>query len=897
MTDRAPRGLRPALSNLCLAALVGIALAASAPATAATATADGPELDPSIPSPAQVLGYELGERFTPHHALVDYVERLAEASPRVALERYGTTYEGRPLMLLAISSEETIARLDEARREHLALADPRGLSDAARSELAARLPVVVQLSYGVHGNESSSAEAAMAAAHLLAAAEGERWDRLRAGAIVLVDPLANPDGRDRYVSGYQQLMGSRPDPWPGAVEHAEPWPGGRQNHYLIDLNRDWSWATQQETRHRIGVLRAWEPQVHVDYHEMFSQASYFFPPPADPVHPLLDGRTVRWLDTFGRANARAFEERGWPYFKSETFDLFYPGYGDSYPTFRGAVGMTYEMAGHGRAGLALTLADGSILTLADRIERHFTTSIATVETAVANRQELLADFAQVRAEAAAGPGSLFFWSADAPEARAMADLLALHGLEVGRLDQDTRVTARSVAAGSEDDDGRPRTFTAGTWVVDTAQPLGSLARTLLERSPELGQEFLDRQRERLERGTGTEFYDITAWSLPLAFNVPTWRVDSAPPVVRQRIARASLDDALPAELSTAEVGYLIPPHGLAGFRMMAALARQGIDHRVTTAELTLDRRTYPSGTVFVPRHGNAPEGGGDDGDGAGLATVLARLAADAGGIEVVAIDSAYTTRGVSLGSSRVPAVLPPTVGLIWGEGASPTSLGALWHLFDQGVDLPHHRIDAGRLERTDLDHFDVLVLPDGNWGRHLGEDAQEDLAEWVEDGGVLVAIGDAYEWLADAELTTFTTWQPPDASETLDDPSPLAGRPVAVPGGVVATEVSPEHPLAIGLPSPPPALVSGSRVILASGDPSRDVLTVAMDEPVLAGVVWPEAADRLAGSLLVGMEPRGRGAVVLFAQEPDFRLFWRGTAPLFLNAVFYGKSWTGGRGY
>lgn len=887
MTDRAPRGLRPALSKLCMMALLGIAATMATPPAVAQPATPVVDLAPGIPAPAEVLGYELGERFTPHHALVSYLERLAQASPRVALERYGTTYEGRPLLLLAISSEETIARLEEARQEHLRLADPRGLSQADRAALASRLPVVVQLSYGVHGNESSSAEAAMAAAHRLAAAQGERWDRLRSGAVVLIDPLANPDGRDRYVSGYQQLAGARPDPWPGAVEHTEPWPGGRQNHYLIDLNRDWSWATQRETRHRIGVLRAWEPQVHVDYHEMYSQASYFFPPPADPVHPLLDPRTVRWLDTFGRANARAFETRGWPYFKSETFDLFYPGYGDSYPTFRGAVGMTYEMAGHGRAGLALELADGSVLTLADRIERHFTTSIATVETAVAHRQELLRDFAQVRAEAAAGPGSLFLWSADVPEARAMADLLDLHGVEVGRLGQETRVSAGAVAAGSEAEAARPYTFAAGTWVVDTAQPLGSLARTLLERSPDLGADFLDRQRERLERGAGTEFYDITAWSLPLAFNVPAWRVDEPPPLVRERITPAVLDTVRPAALAAAEVGYLVPPHGLAGFRLAAELARSDVGHRVTGAELTLDGRTYPSGTLFVPRHGN-----GED-----LATVLAGVAVEAGGVEVVPIDSAYTTRGVSLGSSRVPAVLPPTVGLVWGEGASPTSLGALWHLLDQQVGLDHHRIDADRLERTDLGYFDVLILPDGDWGRQLADGAREDLTEWVEDGGVLVAVGDAYEWLSAAELTSFETWQPPDASETLDDPSPLAGRPVPVPGGVVATELSPEHPLAIGLPSPPPALVSGARVILASGDPSRDVLTVAMDDPVLAGVVWPEAADRLAGSLLVGMEPRGRGAVVLFAQEPDFRLFWRGTAPLFLNAVFYAKSWMGGRGY
>ncbi|HSL81161.1 MAG TPA: M14 family zinc carboxypeptidase, partial [Thermoanaerobaculia bacterium] len=389
-----------------------------------------PELDPEVPSPADFLGYPLGTRFTHHHEILAYLERLAEASPRVETWQYGETYEGRPLTLVAISAPENVSRLEALRTERLRLADPRGLSGEEIDRLAAELPVVAWLAYGVHGNESSSAEAAMAAAYALAAASSgsAEWQELLAGTIVLIDPLVNPDGRERYVSFYEQARGRLPDPDPGAAEHWEPWPGGRQNHYLIDLNRDWSWASQRETRDRLAAYRAWEPQVYVDYHEMFTESTYFFPPAADPVNPLLDERTVAWLDVFGRANAEAFDRQGWPYYKAETFDLYYPGYGDSYPGFRGAVGMTYEMAGHGRAGLAFERRDGTVLTLADRIAQHFTTSLATVRTAAENRERLLATFARARADAASRSAPAYLWPSDAPEAGALAELLELHGV-------------------------------------------------------------------------------------------------------------------------------------------------------------------------------------------------------------------------------------------------------------------------------------------------------------------------------------------------------------------------------------------------------------------------------------------------------------------------------------
>jgi len=867
-------------------------------------TLDLPELDPSVPSPAELLGAPLGARFTHHARILDYLERLAAASPRVATWQYGETYEGRPLTLVAISAPDNIARLDEIRSEHLELADPRGLAADERQRLLAETPVVVWLAYGVHGNESSSAEAAMAAAYVLAAAGGA-WDELLADTIVIIDPLVNPDGRERYVASFEQRRGRTPDAAPAAAEHWEPWPGGRQNHYMIDLNRDWAWASQTETRARLAAYRRWEPQVFVDYHEMFAESSYFFPPAAEPVNPYLDQRTVGWLDVFGRANAGAFDRQGWPYFKAESFDLFYPGYGDAYPAFRGAVGMTYEMAGHGRAGLVMELRDGTLLTLSDRIARHTTTSLSTVRTAAAHRRALLEDFIASRADAAARRGPAFLWPGDAPEAGTLAALLERHGIEVGRLASPTRLAVRPLRA---DPDTRTadRTFAAGTYVVDAGQPLGNLVQTLLGRSARIDDAYLERQRDRLERNVGTEFYDITAWSLPLAFNLETWVAPQPPADLGGRLGDASpraagLIEPVPMDGSTAPeangpgVGFLVRPSGLDGYRFASALLREGVDFRVALRSFALDGEDYPAGTLFIPRLGNEEKVTGQGPEPAETLDQMVDRLSGATGTVARRAPTFYTSRGVSLGSDRVPNVKPPRVGILSGSGTSPTSFGYLWHLLDQQVELPHSRIDLERLGAVDLESFDTLILPEG-WGYAdaLGGTTGDKIVRWVRDGGVLVAVGSAQRWLRERELTAVERWEP-DTED--DDGDTLAGRAIQTPGAIVATELETEHPLGLGVPTPPPVLVTGATVLLPTGDPQVDVLEVVDENPILAGVAWPEAVERLSGSLLTSVERQGRGMVVLFAQEPDFRLFWRGTAPLFLNAVVYGPTLTGGGRY
>lgn len=894
---------RKSFPAVLLALIFSIAARAEAPAAKATGliaplsageVLDLPAVDERVPRPDAFLGYSLGTRFTHWDRIVSYLEQVAAASPRVKMWEYGRTYEGRPLMLVAISSPANLQRLEEIREDHQRLADTTNLPGPERDRLTARAPLVVWLAYGVHGNESSSAEAAMGVAYLLAAGQGDGTGsiaRMLDNMVVLIDPLSNPDGRERYVSGYEQRRGAEPNPNRSAAEHWEAWPGGRQNHYLIDLNRDWAWASQQETRSRIAAYRSWEPQVYVDFHEMGSDSSYFFPPAAEPIHPQIDRRVVSWLETFGRGNAEVFDKLGWVYFKGESYDLFYPGYGDSYPSLRGAVGMTYEMAGGGRGGLALALPDGTMLTLADRVARHLTTSMTTLRTASANGRKLLEDYVANRLKAASEPRA-YLWAGDQPESRALADLLALHGIRVQQTTQATEIAARSLTDDRLFDDGElggdaVKRFPPGTYVVSTTQPLGNLVEALLERESPMSEAFVERQRQRLEQNLSAQFYDITAWSLPYAFNVDTWVAPAAPPGLRSLTEAAG---GIQGGKSEADLGFLVPPQGIAGYRFAAELQKRRILHRVAMGSLSAGGE-LPAGTLFIPRRGN-PENIGD---------VVQKLLAD-DGLTARAIDSSFDMKGISLGSNEVEAVKPVRVGLVSGAGVDPTSFGFLWHLLDQQVGVPHDRLDLAQLAQVDLSELDVLILPSGNYEEALGPRGKETVDAWVKGGGVLVAIGDSIEWLQKQEMTAIKSWEPkkkdddhdeeanedPEGGETEAEKS-LESRPIFTPGAILATRMRPNHPLTLGLRTSPKVLYEGTVVLKTTGDPRKDVL-VAEGDPVVAGFAWPEAEERLSGSLLVGMETRGRGGVVLFAQDPAFRLFWRATTPILLNAILFGPS-------
>ncbi|MCH9649245.1 MAG: hypothetical protein K0U98_13475 [Deltaproteobacteria bacterium] len=840
-------------------------------------TLDVSSLKVDVTSPAEFLGYSLGSRFTQHHRVLSYLESLASHSPRLTLWKYGETYEGRPLVQLAISSEANLARLEELRQNHLRLATDPELPRERAQQLLDRAPAIVWLAYGVHGNESSSTEVSMAVAYALAASSG-KWADLLDDVIVLIDPLVNPDGRERYVGSFLQRQGKTANPLSDALEHQEPWPGGRTNHYMIDLNRDWTWATQVETRARIAAYRRWEPHAFADFHEMSSDSTYFFPPAAEPILPLIDSETLHWLEIFGKANARAFDAQGWLYYNKEKFDLFYPGYGDTYPALRAAVGMTYEVAGGARGGLSVTTARGEALTLSDRIVRHFTTSLTTIEVAARHREDLVESFLSTRRRPMQEPVRSFLVEPNQAERPALIDLLRLHGIDIDFLSTPTTLDARSIALGK----GEKRTFPTGTLVISTAQPLGHLVRALMEREAQLSTSFLERQQKLKASRKETEFYDVTAWSLPLAFAMPTWVIEGEPAPSQAPKTPETPETEKIGLHGDGAVGILVPPQGLSGYRLASKLQKQGIHYRLILSELTSGGRSFPAGTLFIPARSNLPE-----------AQPWIEEALEEEQLEGHRVSSTTTTEGVSLGSDEVVAIRPPMIALASGAGLSPSSHGTLWHLLDRLVEAPYSRIDIGSIEDEDLRLFDVLILPDSNsYQSILGPKAARELTRWLEAGGFLVAIGGAIDWLHNKELSRVEHWQP--IEEELEKKGVRAKkRPfdkISTPGAALSSQLNIGHPLAAGSPSSPAVLALGDRVLQAFGDPRRDLLLARQESPVLAGFAWPEARQRLAGSLLVGVEKKKAGRVMFFTYDPTFRLFWRGTMPLLLNGLLHGPS-------
>jgi zinc carboxypeptidase len=819
-----------------------------------------------IPSPEQYLGYPIGERFTSHQRILDYFTELTKRSSLITMRQIGETYEHRPLMLATITSAKNRAALATVQRNIASLAAGEGDVEA----LAKNTPAVVWLAFGVHGNESSSAEASMLVAHTLLT--DPAFLAMLDDLVVVIDPLLNPDGRERYTEFFRRTTGVSPNAKPEAFEHQEPWPGGRYNHYLIDMNRDWTWMSQRETQARVAAYREWNPQVVVDFHEMSYESSYFFPPDAKPINAHLPAEVEKWLDVFGRANAAEFSKRGWPFFVGETFDLFYPGYGDSWPSLHGAVGMTYEMAGGGRGGSAVERTDGTVLRLSDRAQRHYTTGITTVRTAAQNREALLRyTYQAARAQIDAGKNT-FLLVPGSPNFDTLISLLQRQGARVEMLGAPVTLRASRIDTGAADS----RAFPAGTAVVSTRQPYGGLVNTLLEKAPAFSKGFVEEQRAKAEADEPDEFYDLTTWSLPLAMNVEGW-VTTAP-VAGTTEYRASA----PAAFHAASYGYLIDGLQPNLYRLVGRLLGAKVNFSVSDTEVDAGQQKFARGTLVVLK-GNNPKD---------LDATLEAIARETA-VAVVPLESGWIG-GTAFGSEKIHHVKDPKIGLVGGAGSSASSYGMLWHTLDVDTPIPHTTLSAESLRNVDLHEFEVLVFPDGSFADRLGKRGIEKIKGWVSEGGTIVAVKGASEFLRDkdVEISKLKRWEPKKKDKDDDKTPPAEERynDFRIPGSAFRTTMNDRSFLTFGVPRPPAVLVEGSDAFLPVSHKVDNILTIDAKDPLISGVAWDESLERIKGSVFVVSEPFGRGQVITFADDPNYRLFWRGTLPIFLNAVVYGPS-------
>lgn len=862
--------------------------------------------DPAIPTFDDVLGFRPGERITRPEDAIRYLEALAQAAPeRMRLVDYGRSWQGRRLVYAVIGMPEAIASLATLRADIARLSDPRGLDDATADALIARLPGTVWLSYGVHGNEISSTEAALLAAWHLLSADDARTRAILRGTLVFIDPMQNPDGRARFVHGFEQALGLEPQSDRQAAEHDEPWPGGRTNQYLFDLNRDWLRVSQPETKGRIRVLRDWKPLVMVDAHEMSGDQSYFFAPEAVPYNPLLTRSQKETLVLFGRNHGRWFDRFGIPYFTREIYDAFYPGYGASWPSYYGGIAMTYEQ-GSSR-GLIWRRRDGSDLHYADAIRNHLITSLSTAEVVATNRERLWRDYLGYRRSAIVegGRGDIRSYILPTQRNRAgteeLARLLAFHGIEVGRANAAFR------ACGND--------FEAGSFIVTLAQPEGRRARVLLDPEVQMDKDFIAAQEERRARGLPDEIYDVTAWSLPKMFGVETIGCRDTPSVAREMLDG---EETLTGTLKGPEdaVAWLAPSGDMSAIRLMSAALRAGISLRSADADFMLEGKRWPAGTLIFERGANDP----------GLADRLAQLAAETGAM-IEGVATSWVTEGPSFGSGRTPHHVLPRIAMAWDEPVSSYNAGNSRYVVERRIGLPVTPIRTARLARADLRNYDVLILPaqsggpSGGYADVLGKAGLETLRDFVRDGGVLIALGSATALLADPEVDLLAvrredgirTTELPKTEAIKDDKdgeratrpgltiadagtyealiAPERTPPDSIPGAIVKAEVDHMHWFAAGLPRFLSVLVSGNGIYSPTPrDEGANVVRFASaDDLVESGHLWAESRKQLAYKPLVVIENEGAGLVIAITQETTTRAYQDGLDLLLANAILRGS--------
>lgn len=823
---------------------------------------------PKILTPNEFLAHRIGEQFTEHSQLVAYYQHVAANSDRVQLVEFGRTNQQRPQILAIVSTPENLRRIEDIRLNNLRNAGfLEGQPDNSN-------PVaIVWLGFSVHGNEAAGSEASMPVLYELTNPANRETSEWLKNTVVLIEPSVNPDGYSRYTSWYRQASPALPDPNPGAREHTEPWPGGRVNHYLFDLNRDWAWATQIETQNRLKIYNDWLPHVAADLHEQYYDSPYYFAPASQPYHTYLTKWQADFQVEIGKNHAKYFDKNGWLYFTKEVFDLLYPSYGDTYPCFNGAIGMTYEQGGHSRAGRAIELPNHDTLTLADRVAHHTTTALSTVEISSKNAARLVqnfTDFYKKSKNDPPGPYKAYVIKASNPlqKIRAFITLLGRHGIRYGQAGK-----ASSGLMGYDYSTGKETKFDVAEndLIVSAYQPKGLFAQALL-----------DPEAVIVDSNT----YDITAWSLIQAHGLVGF-------ATKQRVEHSAgygmVSNAPPFVTTGTPYAYIAPWNSMQSARFLSEILKNGVVVRYAEEAFSVEGKSWAPGTLLITQADNRKLEGFDQ---------KVQAAASKFDHPVTPVSTGFVDEGRDFGSDAMRLIEQPKVLVLSGEKTYNNEFGQVWFYFDKDLNYPATIVDADRLSRIDLKDFNTLILPEGNY--NFDDATLEKLGEWIAGGGRLIAVGAANNLLADKKgfnLVRFAKEADKEKAKTEAEQIALDHRTALYkdreasylsdhnPGAVVRVKMDVSHPLAFGL--------KDYYFSLKTNDLRYDLLKDAwnvgyLEENFLShGFIGFKLKKKLKNTAVFAVQEKGRGKVVYLIDNPLYRSFWEEGKLLFSNAVFF----------
>lgn len=807
-------------------------------------------LNPAIPTPAAVIGHEVGEWHITHDRLVQYMYSLDQASDRISLAVMGKTYEGRPMLLLTITAPDNHQNIEKIRQEHLLL------SDAGKSgglDLT-KMPAVFYLGCSIHGNEASGANAGLVMAYYLAAAQGPEIESYLRNTVILFDPSFNPDGLQRFAGWVNARKSVHIATDANDIEHNEAWPGGRFNHYWFDLNRDWLVAQHPESQARVKQFQSWRPNVLTDHHEQGTNATFFFMPGVPSrVHPLTPDKNQELTRKMGTYHAKALEEIGSLYFTQEGYDDFYYGKGSTYPDIQGCIGILFEQASS--RGHAQESTNG-VLTFPFTIRNQFVTMLSSLRAVNELREELLAYQRDVYKNAAAEAardvvkGYLFTSGPDRTKAHAFAELLLRQQVQIQTLQATQTINGKTFDK-------------ENTFLVALNQPQYKLIQSAFYKQLK----FKD-----------SLFYDISSWTLPQAFGLEYEEVKVLP-AANQLLALPMPQGRF---LGSGDYAFVFEPFGYYTPRALYRLLKEGIRVKVASEVFHAGGKAFARGSYLIP--------GDQEKSPQLIQSVIQKIVAE-DAVDVLALTSGLDYQGVSLGSSSFTTLRKPEIALVVEGGVSPTDAGEIWHLLDTRLHMPVTLLSVNSLNTMPINRYNTIILPEGNYAA-LTDGTKEKLRAWVQSGGVIIGFERAVTWLHGAGLAKFDLKKEEEKKE-----APKAKPYSAIDedrgaqetsGAIFEAEGDLTHPLLYGYTSPRIPLFKSNNLFMEKSKNAYANPLVFGNNPLISGYIAKPNLERLKNSSCLGIAALGRGRVIGFTENQAFRAFWLGTNRLLTNAIFLG---------
>jgi len=812
----------------------------------------------NIPEPGSLCGHKYGWWHFSHDQLANYMVNLAGESDRVTIREYGRTHENRPLYLLAITSPENHQRLDEIRQAHLDYLHGRSTDYVDQD-----MPVIIWLGYSVHGNESSAGNASLLTAYYLASSRSDEVEHTLDNAVILVDPVLNPDGFSRAANWsnmhtHRVQTGDRRD-----RQFREDWPGGRTNHYWFDLNRDWMPAQHPESKARLKAYHHWKPHVVTDHHEMGSNSTFFFQPgEPERVNPRTPEENYGLTQQLGRFHARALDDIGSLYFSKEGFDDFYYGKGSTYPDGNASIGILFEQS---RMMGQMLEGDHGKSTFARAIRNHFTVSLSTIRGALSLKEKLndyqRSFYAKIPRKVGDDEVKGYVFGAEHNPAKLhhFLELMHHHQIKVNRLKEDVQI---------QDESFSPRS----SYLVSADQPQYRFIKSLFEK------------RTHFEDSI---FYDISTWTMPLAFNLDYAAIESSGKVSRLKGERVKFSEPAPGKIigGESEVGYLLHGSHYNLYRIIHKIQQKDLVVKAASNSFTIPvssgKVSFKPGAIFV--HSRRQELSPDQ-----IYTCLQEIAKKEG-VNFYGVETALTPKGSDLGSWSMDPLEERRILMVAGEGTSSYSAGEIWHLLDHRFRIPVVMIKPNQLERTNLFDFNTLILPDGwyDWD----EEVKQQLDTWLRQGGVLVGLEGANDWLAKHKLIHLEKKARPEMDSTHVLPYNERGnkrRAQSISGVILKGSIDPTHPINYGIRGKTmPLFKDNNEIYKKSGSP-YDTPVLIGEDPLMSGYLSDENRQRIKNTPYCHLTQRGGGTIISFTADPNFRAFWYGTNKLFMNAVFFG---------